>query len=104
MRTSSASSSSSARATDRRGRCLAYNRAMPRTHTPASRASSSARPHSADRPPAVGHRYARRLYAPRRPAWQTGQALGITKAIRIGDVGGLDPLILVKVPTPTPVR
>ncbi|ANS62278.1 hypothetical protein SLINC_0054 [Streptomyces lincolnensis] len=34
---------------------------------------------------AVGHRYIRRLNAPRRPAWQTGQALGITKAIRIGD-------------------
>jgi superfamily I DNA/RNA helicase len=34
---------------------------------------------------AIGHRYTRRLNAPRRPAWQTGQALGITKAIRIGE-------------------
>jgi hypothetical protein len=34
---------------------------------------------------AAGHRYAHRLNAPRRPAWQTGQALGTTKAVRLGD-------------------
>lgn len=33
----------------------------------------------------MGHRYARRLNAPRRPAWQTGQMLGINKAVRVGD-------------------
>jgi hypothetical protein len=34
---------------------------------------------------ALGHRYAGRLNDPRRPAWKTGQALGITRPIRIGD-------------------
>jgi hypothetical protein len=34
---------------------------------------------------AQGHRYAGRLNDPRRPAWKTGQALGITRPIRIGD-------------------
>jgi hypothetical protein len=33
----------------------------------------------------TGHRYRSRLNAPRRPAWQTGHALGITKPVRIGD-------------------
>ncbi|NHI06701.1 I DNA and RNA helicase protein [Streptomyces sp. KO7888] len=34
---------------------------------------------------ALGHRYTHRLNSPRQPAWKTGQALGITRAIRIGD-------------------
>lgn len=34
---------------------------------------------------AVGHRYRPPLNAPRMPSWQTGQELGITKAVRIGD-------------------
>ncbi|MFJ8062922.1 UvrD-helicase domain-containing protein [Streptomyces sp. NPDC096142] len=75
-----------ARATRRRGRYLAYNRAIAqdaRTRFPDTVQCKTAH---ALAYAAVGHRYTRRLNAPRRPAWQTGQALGITKAIRIGEV------------------
>ena len=34
---------------------------------------------------ALGHRYTNRLNSPRQPAWKTGQALGITRPLRIGD-------------------
>lgn len=34
---------------------------------------------------AVGHRYVRRLGGPRQAGWRTGQALGITKPVRIGN-------------------
>ena len=34
---------------------------------------------------ALGHRYTSRLNSPRQPAWKTGQALGITRPVRIGD-------------------
>ncbi|MGW3289428.1 UvrD-helicase domain-containing protein [Streptomyces sp. NPDC001002] len=74
-----------AHTTRRRGRYLAYNRAIAqdaRTRFPATVQCKTAH---ALAYAAVGHRYTRRLNAPRRPAWQTGQALGITKAIRIGD-------------------
>ncbi|MGW0819078.1 UvrD-helicase domain-containing protein [Streptomyces viridiviolaceus] len=74
-----------ARATTRRGRYLAYNRAIAhdaRTRFPDTVQCKTAH---ALAYAAVGHRYTRRLNAPRRPAWQTGQALGITKALRIGD-------------------
>ncbi|MGW4167283.1 UvrD-helicase domain-containing protein [Streptomyces chartreusis] len=74
-----------AHATTRRGRYLAYNRAIAqdaRTRFPATVQCKTAH---ALAYAAVGHRYTRRLNAPRRPAWQTGQALGITKALRIGD-------------------
>ncbi|WP_328514065.1 UvrD-helicase domain-containing protein [Streptomyces mirabilis] len=74
-----------AHATSRRGRYLAYNRAIAqdaRTRFPATVSCKTAH---ALAYAAVGHRYTRRLNAPRRPAWQTGQALGITKAIRIGE-------------------
>ncbi|MFH8394294.1 UvrD-helicase domain-containing protein [Streptomyces sp. NPDC018036] len=74
-----------ARATRRRGRYLAYNRAIAqdaRTRFPPTVSCKTAH---ALAYAAVGHRYTRRLNSPRRPAWQTGQALGITKAIRIGE-------------------
>ncbi|MFH9712880.1 UvrD-helicase domain-containing protein [Streptomyces luteogriseus] len=74
-----------ARTTPRRGRYLAYNRAIAqdaRTRFPATVQCKTAH---ALAYAAVGHRYTHRLNAPRRPAWQTGQALGVTKAIRIGD-------------------
>ncbi|MEU9523258.1 UvrD-helicase domain-containing protein [Streptomyces sp. NPDC048224] len=74
-----------AHATKRRGRYLAYNRAIAqdaRAHFPSTVTCKTAH---AMAYAAVGHRYTRRLNAPRRPAWQTGQALGITKAIRIGE-------------------
>ncbi|GAA4561217.1 UvrD-helicase domain-containing protein [Streptomyces collinus] len=74
-----------ARTTTRRGRYLAYNRAIAqdaRTRFPATVQCKTAH---ALAYAAVGHRYTNRLNAPRRPAWQTGQALGVTKAVRIGD-------------------
>jgi superfamily I DNA/RNA helicase len=74
-----------AHATRRRGRYLAYNRAIAqdaRTRFPATVSCKTAH---ALAYAAIGHRYTRRLNAPRRPAWQTGQTLGITKAIRIGE-------------------
>ncbi|MDX2530808.1 UvrD-helicase domain-containing protein [Streptomyces europaeiscabiei] len=74
-----------ARTTQRRGRYLAYNRAIAQdasTRFPPTVQCKTA--HSLAYA-AVGHRYAPRLNAPRRPAWQTGQALGITKAVRIGE-------------------
>ncbi|MFJ7182382.1 UvrD-helicase domain-containing protein [Streptomyces massasporeus] len=74
-----------ARTTTRRGRYLAYNRAIAqdaRTRFPSTVQCKTAH---ALAYAAVGHRYTRRLNAPRRPAWQTGQALGLTKAVRIGD-------------------
>ncbi|GAA3778055.1 UvrD-helicase domain-containing protein [Streptomyces chiangmaiensis] len=74
-----------AHATPRRGRYLAYNRAIAtdaRTRFPANVQCKTAH---ALAYAAVGHRYSSRLNAPRRPAWQTGQALGVTKALRIGD-------------------
>lgn len=74
-----------ARSTTRRGRYLAYNRAI--AHDAASRFPSTVTCKTAHALAyaALGHRYARRLDAPRRPAWRSGQDLGITKPVRIGD-------------------
>ncbi|MFF2167251.1 UvrD-helicase domain-containing protein [Streptomyces sp. NPDC058175] len=74
-----------AQTTKRRGRYLAYNRAIAtdaRTRFPTTVACKTAH---ALAYAAVGHRYTRRLGAPRRPAWQTGHALGLAKPLRIGD-------------------
>lgn len=74
-----------ARTTTRRGRYLAFNRAIAqdaRTRFPNTVQCKTAH---ALAYAAIGHRYTRRLNAPRRPAWQTGQALGVTKAIRIAE-------------------
>ncbi|MEU5313639.1 UvrD-helicase domain-containing protein [Streptomyces sp. NPDC021562] len=74
-----------ARTTTRRGRYLAYNRAIAqdaRTRFPNTVQCKTAH---ALAYAAAGHRYTRRLNAPRRPAWQTGQDLGITKHLCIGD-------------------
>ncbi|MEV6013383.1 UvrD-helicase domain-containing protein [Streptomyces sp. NPDC051976] len=73
-----------AHATTRRGRYLAYNRAIatdasarfPPTVTCTTAHSLAYR--------ALGHRYRHRLNAPRRPAWRSGQDLGITRPVRIG--------------------
>ncbi|MFD5519630.1 UvrD-helicase domain-containing protein [Streptomyces sp. NPDC127066] len=73
-----------ARATRRRGRYLAYNRAIAqdaRTRFPATVSCKTAH---ALAYAAIGYRYTLRLNSPRRPAWQMGHALGITKAVRIG--------------------
>ncbi|MGW5249865.1 UvrD-helicase domain-containing protein [Streptomyces sp. NPDC004129] len=74
-----------ARATKRRGRYLAYNRAIAQDATARFPANVQCKTAHALAYAAVGHHYARRLNAPRRPAWQTGHALGLTKDIRIGD-------------------
>ncbi|MEV7374661.1 UvrD-helicase domain-containing protein [Streptomyces sp. NPDC090301] len=72
-----------ARSTNRRGRYLAYNRAI------AQEAATRFPPHVTCKTAhalayaAIGHRYSRRLGAPRRPAWQTGQDLGINKPVRV---------------------
>ncbi|MEV7863707.1 UvrD-helicase domain-containing protein [Streptomyces hirsutus] len=74
-----------ARATTRRGRYLAYNRAIAQDASRRFPKNVLCKTAHALAYAAVGHRYSRRLNAPRRPAWQTGQALGLTKALRIGD-------------------
>ncbi|MGW0578664.1 UvrD-helicase domain-containing protein [Streptomyces sp. NPDC002920] len=74
-----------AHATRRRGRYLAYNRAIAQDASRRFPPTVTCKTAHALAYAAVGHRYTRRLNAPRRPAWQTGQALGITKAVRIGD-------------------
>ncbi|OAH11725.1 RecBCD enzyme subunit RecB [Streptomyces jeddahensis] len=74
-----------ARTTKRRGRYLAYNRAIAQDATARFPANVLCKTAHALAYAAVGHQYTRRLNAPRRPAWQTGQALGITKALRIGE-------------------
>ncbi|MHB6903998.1 UvrD-helicase domain-containing protein [Streptomyces sp. DB-54] len=74
-----------AQATTGRGRYLAYNRAIARdaaTRFPANVACKTAHAMAYT---ALGHRFARRLGGPRQPSWRTGEALGITKALRIGD-------------------
>ncbi|MFJ4691736.1 UvrD-helicase domain-containing protein [Streptomyces sp. NPDC088766] len=74
-----------ARTTTRRGRYLAYNRAIAQDATARFPKNVLCKTAHALAYAAVGHRYTRRLNAPRRPAWQTGQTLGITQAIRIAD-------------------
>ncbi|MFD7068300.1 UvrD-helicase domain-containing protein [Streptomyces sp. NPDC059913] len=73
------------RNTNRRGRYIAYNRAI--AHDAATRFPRTVTCKTAHSLAyaAIGHRYARRLDAPRRPAWRTGQDLGITKPTCIGD-------------------
>ncbi|MEV6886186.1 UvrD-helicase domain-containing protein [Streptomyces sp. NPDC051135] len=74
-----------AHATTRRGRYLAYNRAIAQDARSRFPDTVQCKTAHALAYAAVGHRYTHRLNAPRRPAWQTGQMLGINKAVRIGD-------------------
>ncbi|WP_413755170.1 UvrD-helicase domain-containing protein [Streptomyces sp. MMBL 11-3] len=74
-----------AHAATRRGRYLAFNRATAQDATARFPRNVLCKTAHALSYAAIGHRYARRLNAPRRPAWQTGQELGITKALRIGE-------------------
>ncbi|MDH6703036.1 UvrD-helicase domain-containing protein [Streptomyces sp. MAA16] len=74
-----------AHATRRRGRYLAFNRPVAQAAGARFPNTVQCRTAHALAYGAVGHRYTRRLNAPRRPAWQTGQALGITKALRIAE-------------------
>ncbi|MET9562203.1 UvrD-helicase domain-containing protein [Streptomyces tauricus] len=71
--------------TRRRGRYLAFNKDIARdaaTHFPRTVTCKTAH---ATAYAALGHRYASRLDSPRRPAWKTGQALGITRPVHVGD-------------------
>ncbi|MHA4816117.1 UvrD-helicase domain-containing protein [Streptomyces aculeolatus] len=67
----------------RRGRYLAFNRAI--ATEAASRFPTSVQCKTAHSLAyaAVGHRYRTRLNSPRRPGWQTGQDLGLTRPARI---------------------
>ncbi|MET9438648.1 UvrD-helicase domain-containing protein [Streptomyces sp. NPDC006551] len=73
-----------AQGTKRRGRYLAYNRAIAGDAATRFPATVTCRTAHSLAYAAIGHRYTRRLDAPRKPAWQTGQDLGITKTVRIG--------------------
>ncbi|MET7944142.1 UvrD-helicase domain-containing protein [Streptomyces sp. NPDC005302] len=74
-----------AHATKRRGRYLAYNRAIAQDASARFPPTVSCKTAHALAFAAVGRRYTRRLNSPRRPASQTGQTLGITQSIRIGE-------------------
>ncbi|MET7540061.1 UvrD-helicase domain-containing protein [Streptomyces sp. NPDC005507] len=74
-----------AQTTDRRGRYFAYNRAIAQDAARRFPSTVTCKTAHAMAYAAVGHRYTQRLNAPRRPAWQTGHALGIAKPTRIGE-------------------
>ncbi|WP_069885951.1 UvrD-helicase domain-containing protein [Streptomyces luteocolor] len=74
-----------AQATRRRGRYLAYNRAIARDAATRFPPTVTCKTAHALAYAALGHRYTRRLNAPRRPAGQTGQALGLTQPARLGE-------------------
>ncbi|MFD7817650.1 UvrD-helicase domain-containing protein [Streptomyces sp. NPDC059785] len=76
-----------------RGRYLAYNRAIAQDARARFPRSVQCKTAHALAYAAVGHHYTQRLNAPRRPAWQTGHALGITSPLRLGD-RDLSPRIL----------
>ncbi|WP_326655028.1 UvrD-helicase domain-containing protein [Streptomyces sp. NBC_01750] len=74
-----------ASATRRRGRYIAFNKAIAQdaaARFPATVACKTA--HSLAYA-AIGHRYVRRLNGPRQAGWKTGMALGISKSVRIGE-------------------
>ncbi|WP_405842590.1 UvrD-helicase domain-containing protein [Streptomyces sp. NBC_01518] len=71
--------------TTRRGRYLAFNKSIAHDASLRFPRTVLCKTAHATAYAALGHRYTHRLNSPRRPAWKTGQALGITRAIRIGD-------------------
>jgi superfamily I DNA/RNA helicase len=74
-----------ATSTDRRGRYLAFNKAIARDAARRFPRTVMCKTAHATAYAAIGRRYAHRLNSPRQPAWKTGQALGVTRSIRIGD-------------------
>ncbi|MFG2432561.1 UvrD-helicase domain-containing protein [Streptomyces sp. NPDC048590] len=74
-----------AHSTKRRGRYLAYNRAIATDAATRFPATVTCKTAHALAYAAVGHRYRARLNSPRQPSWKTGHYLGITKTLRIGD-------------------
>ncbi len=71
--------------TRRRGRYLAFNKSIAQDAAARFPRTVLCKTAHATALAAVGHRYARRLNSPRQPAWKTGQALGITRPVRIGN-------------------
>ncbi|WP_328978436.1 UvrD-helicase domain-containing protein [Streptomyces canus] len=74
-----------ASSTARRGRYLAFNKDIARDAVGRFPRTVRCKTAHATAYAALGHRYARRLSSPRQPAWKTGQALGITRPVRIGE-------------------
>ncbi|MEU2425515.1 UvrD-helicase domain-containing protein [Streptomyces sp. NPDC007851] len=74
-----------AASTKQRGRYLAFNKDIARDAANRFPRTVICKTAHATAYAALGHRYADRLNGPRQPAWKTGQALGITRSIRIGD-------------------
>ncbi|PJM91464.1 UvrD-helicase domain-containing protein [Streptomyces sp. CB01373] len=70
--------------TRRRGRYLAFNKSIAQDAAARFPSTVMCKTAHATAFAAVGHRYCRRLNSPRQPAWKTGQALGITRPVRIG--------------------
>jgi hypothetical protein len=68
-----------------RGRYLAFNKDIARDATARFPHTVVCKTAHATAYAAVGHRYTNRLNSPRQPAWKTGQALGITRPVRIGN-------------------
>ncbi|MFB6895635.1 UvrD-helicase domain-containing protein [Streptomyces hydrogenans] len=71
-----------AHSTTRRGRYFAYNRAIAQEAATRFPPNVTCRTAHSLAYAALGHCYKRRLGAPRRPAWRTGQELGIIKPVR----------------------
>ncbi|MCZ0985996.1 UvrD-helicase domain-containing protein [Streptomyces diastatochromogenes] len=74
-----------AASTNRHGRYLAFNKDIVNDAVTRFPRTVTCKTAHATAYAALGHRYAGRLNSPRQPAWKTGQALGITRPIRIGD-------------------
>ncbi|MFF4234041.1 UvrD-helicase domain-containing protein [Streptomyces sp. NPDC001820] len=74
-----------ASSTRRRGRYIAFNKAIALDAAARFPSTVTCKTAHALAFAAIGHRYARRLNGPRQAGWKTGMALGITKAVRIGE-------------------
>ncbi|MCZ4607719.1 UvrD-helicase domain-containing protein [Streptomyces sp. Lzd4kr] len=71
--------------TRRCGRYVAFNKDIARDAATRFPRTVTCKTAHATAYAAVGHRYTGPLNSPRQPAWKTGQALGITRPVRIGD-------------------
>lgn len=71
--------------TKRRGRYIAFNKAIAQDAAARFPPSVTCRTAHSLAYAATGHRYTRRLNGPRQAGWKTGRELGITKTVRIGE-------------------
>lgn len=74
-----------AASTKRRGRYIAFNKAIARDAAARFPSTVTCRTTHSLAFAAVGHQYTRRLNGPRQAGWKTGRDLGITKTVRIGE-------------------